>query len=648
MAGLTSADVDSRLGWACSERVEAEAGEAGTWSVTYTVGESGIAVNGGIRVQLPDSWHVGEANTAKPLQADRPEMRNFVSGSCSRQQAGLTVAVEGGSTMPNKGNRVGIDGRSGRYVYVVRAVVGREGLRCGDTIEVRYGDEAGEGGGFEASRWADGPEDVLVAVDHRGNGHFTPLHDASPQVAVRNSAVSEVILTCPSMLSVGEEGSLHVAVLDRFGNRCEDFEGYVRIRESPGLEVADQIRLTRQDRGTKRIPFFIRNTGIVRVKGIAPTGLEFMGNPIACTQARQGMRIAWGDLHSHASRSFDGVGRSPFEYAREVSALDVYALTDHSEGWPAGTWEWLRDEVDSYYRPGHFVTLLAYEASFGPPWGHHNVYFPSTEGVVSGADNGTLLDLYRALTELEAVVIPHHTGVCWEGTEGNVASGATPNPDWKYHDERLRRLIEIYSGHGQSEYFDPSHPLSYEKAAFDLAKSNPGPYYAWDAWMQGCRLGVVASSDNHQAQPGRGELGLTAFWVSELSRGEVYAALRRRSTYATTGSRILLDFSLNGTRMGGIAQGGRSVTGKIRAHGTGLIDAVELVAGDLDGGAIAVRKRWTPGDMDFETEWEDGAHVARGIYYVRLRQREPYRGRVPMAWSGPIWTVRGLGEGERR
>ena len=38
---------------------EGVAGEFGTWSVTCRVCRQGIRQGGGIRVQLPDTWHVG-------------------------------------------------------------------------------------------------------------------------------------------------------------------------------------------------------------------------------------------------------------------------------------------------------------------------------------------------------------------------------------------------------------------------------------------------------------------------------------------------------------------------------------------------------------------------------------------------------------
>ncbi|MGH9118476.1 MAG: DUF3604 domain-containing protein, partial [Acidimicrobiales bacterium] len=594
----------ARLGTARVFPPFARAGEMGTVRVQLEVGAEGIAAGGGIRVQLPDSWHMGERNISKPVHAVDPVAANFVAGACSPAGARIRIEVEGGATEGSKINRTGLDGRRGRYVYVVRAVVEGAGLEPGETLEVIYGERSAGGPGFDAARWTDGPEEVLVRVDPTGSGEHLPLAGEAPCITVRSAEVAEVVLTAPSTVAVGQDAELHIAVLDRYGNRCADFVGEVALRAAAGVRVRERVVFAPEDAGVKRVAFRVEEPGVVRVRATDPVGREIASNPIASSAAAPGLRLYWGDVHAHACHSFDAIGRSPFDYAREVSAIDVLALTDHCENWPTDTWGWLCGEVRDRCEPGSFVTLLGYEAAFGPPWGHHNVYFPGVEGVVSGSDRGTLLDLFTALEGTEALVVPHHTGVRWGGTEGNVSSGATPNPDWRYHDPRLRRLIEIYSGHGQSERYDPEHPLSYENAAYDLASSNPGPHYAWDAWGRGYELGVIAGSDNHHGQPGRGELGLTGFWAPELTREAIYGALTGRRTYATTGARILLDFTLNGAPMGATAESDGSIAVNIRAHGTGTIESVELMAGDPANGRFGVAKRWTPDAADFVIEWE--------------------------------------------
>ena len=55
------------------------AGHYGTWTVTYTVGRGGIAPGGALRVQLPDTWHAGERNSANRLQASDPTDDHYIA-----------------------------------------------------------------------------------------------------------------------------------------------------------------------------------------------------------------------------------------------------------------------------------------------------------------------------------------------------------------------------------------------------------------------------------------------------------------------------------------------------------------------------------------------------------------------------------------
>jgi hypothetical protein len=93
--------------------------------------------------------------------------------------------------------------------------------------------------------------------------------------------------------------------------------------------------------------------------------------------------------------------------------------------------------------------------------------------------------------------------------------------DWTYQNERLQTTVEIYSEHGQSEYYDRKHPLSYENCSSGTSSNDP--HYARDAWVAGQRLGVIASSDDHSASPGRPYKGLAAVYAENLTRTVPYS-----------------------------------------------------------------------------------------------------------------------------
>ena len=121
--------------------------------------------------------------------------------------------------------------------------------------------------------------------------------------------------------------------------------------------------------------------------------------------------------------------------------------------------------------------------------------------------------LFKALKDEDAVVIAH--------VGGRYA-------DVKYaHDGRLERAVEVHSSWGTFEWI------------------------LHDAFDKGFReFSVVSHSDDHKGRPGAtrpgastfGAVGgLTCYFMPELTRDALFAALRGRHHYGTTGNRLFLD-----------------------------------------------------------------------------------------------------------
>ena len=164
----------------------------------------------------------------------------------------------------------------------------------------------------------------------------------------------------------------------------------------------------------------------------------------------------------------------------------------------------------------------------------------------------------------------------------------------------------------------------------------------------GRHFGIIASSDNHFARPGREGFGVMAVYAPELTREAVFDAIRHRRTYGTTGCRLLLDFALNGTPMGGEVRLEPGQPARIVGHvvGAAPIRFVEILRGDLEAKEWRVAHReWFAGNapMELAFDWTDDAPPAQGLYYVRVRQRDIVHGRVAMAWSSPVWVEHAAG-----
>ena len=235
---------------------------------------------------------------------------------------------------------------------------------------------------------------------------------------------------------------------------------------------------------------------------------------------------------------------------------------------------------------------------------------------------------HRATLEAgRALTIPHHTG-------------KFPQPiSVVDHDPELRRNFEIYSAHGLSEAYDPTHPLAFEHSDFtNYSTSAPEGLTAQDAWARGLVLSTIAASDDHRSHPGQPHWGIAAVTAPELTRTAIFDALHARRTYGTTGARILLDFRVNNEPMGGETSTDGAPRLQVTAHGTELIESVEILRYSDPDGAFSVIYDLRPDALDFEWSGTDGEFRDESVYYLRLKQRGHTRGRIVMAWSSPIWV----------
>jgi len=278
-----------------------------------------------------------------------------------------------------------------------------------------------------------------------------------------------------------------------------------------------------------------------------------------------GYNLYWGEMHTH---NYCGGGVfGEIEQAVEIakSHLDFWASAEHNnlndeEFHPFFDWPRIKKVIKENNEPGKFVTFAGFE--YGSMRGDYNCYF---------ADDDSPDELPRDVLYLEplkefaasfggrAMLIPHHTGY-------KVGARGT---DW---DERVMALAEIFSMHGSSE-------------------REPGPFPMTLWWMgpregggtvqaglaRGKRIGFIASSDGHAGYPGCYRMGLVAAYATELTRKALWEALWARRTYAVTGDRIELEFSVDGHIMGSAYTNPGPRRLKVKVKGDDLLDQVELV-----------------------------------------------------------------------
>ena len=501
---------------------------------TYTVGAKGIEPGGGFVI-------ASHFMTGMTFQTDDEAGDNYITIAASNPAVRFSR-----STTPMSGMHGGF--RTAAEVLVFRVTSGR--LTMGDTVTVTYGDVRGGGRGLLLPSFSSDRMPLPLYVDFDGAGE--PVSVPIQPIVVTGAEVAGVHGFAPSVVAVGEPFDVFVRAQDRFYNRATgrlpiwevsvNGETWGELRSESAIAVLEDVRFDAP--GVYRFAFRSKDGAIV---GVA--------NPVLVEEAPK-RRIYWGDTHGHSGFA-EGVG-TPDQFmvwARDDARLDYVTHSEHDIWMDDFEWNVLKNNVQRYSDDG-FVAFLGYEWTIvNTQGGHHNVLFRTAEGRrrIPAQEFGTLSALYQGLRTHhdtnDVVVIPH----------------AHQAGDYRLNDPLLEPLIEIMSQHGTFEWF--------------------GRMYL----DHGHQVGFIAASDNHLSQPGYsaplgGSLsqrgGLGALRAQQGTRDALFDAMRNLATYATTGERMILDFTVNGADMGTRTPfvDTRRIAGRV--VGTAPIHTVEVVKND--------------------------------------------------------------------
>jgi len=418
----------------------------------------------------------------------------------------------------------------------------------------------------------------------RSEGAFEIMNCTHPYEAstrIDSADFERVLVFLPADVTDDHFFEIAVVALDQYGNRCTHFQERVsfpspandRFLNLPkhydftysdgGIHVFDGV-LCRHDQSKP----FVKAT-------VEINGIRCMSNACRIHVEEPDYRIFFGDLHFHSSANLDDsccggdhrgeyvTPEETYRYAAEVMRLDFAAISEHDHVFcrtdnPDQAWKDFSKKVSTdISRETGLVTFYGYEWTnkgtddLGNPCpGHRTVLYKEDENDTFFASKdrmdewNTLDDLFRSLDEkTDVLVIPHVMNPNFRPWSSD--------PDDVERANEYQRVGEIYShkNNGRPALFE----CQIHKAPF------PEHSYRY-AWSQGHEIGLIGSTDNHLGQAGASAWtkdihhagGLAAVLAENTGtrRDSIWNAFNNRQTYATTGEKAYLRFSIDDYPMG--------------------------------------------------------------------------------------------------
>ena len=480
------------------------AGSYGTWTVTYTAGEKGVAPGGTIRIYTD-----ADSDRATP-QVDDPAGADY-----------LTVDAP-------KEARVGVLVQS--MMSLLLTVNGRA-LAPGERVSVVYGDTSAGGPGFRAQTFAEARHYFWVGVD-AGDGEVITLPDP-PALRIIGGEAASLTVNAPSLAAVGEPFRIQVKVEDAWGNPAIAYRGEVALTGGE-VRVPASVTFDRVAGGICWVEGCIaRAEGICRLRA-TDGALTAQSNPIDCRQTAPDLMLYWGDSHGGQVAMAEKIPDF-FEYARDVAGIHFAGYQRNDHVLSTRDWALQREAERAYHQPGRFVALPGFEWSAQTTrGGHHNVYFRRHDQPIRRSGHEGLADKSDADTDLTHITEVYEA---YRGTDTLItAHVGGEHSDLQYHDPHLEPAVEVTSDHGTFEWI------------------------LQETFERDYRMGFFGGSDSHNGRPGNdtpgfqhrryAKAGLAAVYAPELTIESILAAYKARRIYATTGARILLRTDCEGHGMG--------------------------------------------------------------------------------------------------
>ena len=487
------------------------AGEFASFTLTYTAGYFGIDDTGSLKIVHRFASDMGK------MQFTDPKGWNYVTAEASN---GALLELR----YDQKGNF-----RPWDKTLLIRVQLGF--LREGDQIVIRIGDQRQGSPGIRVQTFTEPTFEFKVLVDAFATYNYVELPNQPTIPVVAGPPVLFKALL-PTERLKGDHFKLGFKGEDRWGNPTHQVKGRFFLHASlPTKGLPEFIDLNEGSRAHIINGLSTEQTGELVITITDANGLTLCrSNPLRIS-SQLSLQPFWADLHGQSEETIGTNGaKELIEFAKDIAFLDVMSHQGNDFQITTPFWQELNRLTAQFNKNGEFVIFPGYEWSGNTGLGgDRNVMFMkegrqihrSHHALVEDmsdveTDANSAVDLFKALENEDCVVFAHIGGRYADITIA--------------HDSKIERSVEVHSDWGTFEWL------------------------LQDAFEQGYRVGILANSDGHKGRHGASHPGASLFGAygglscllaKDLSRESIFAALRNRHHYATTGTRAYLSTKVN-------------------------------------------------------------------------------------------------------
>jgi hypothetical protein len=491
---------ESKIGHASFSTKKIVAGSVVSCVLDFTVGETGIDDSGSMKILFPIVTDFGVP------QFSNPDENNFVSFESSNSDVDIKP-ISNATGFPAK-----IHIRP--WSKGMQLVFKNTHLQFGDSIKINFKN-------WKVQTFYEKIFRIKILVDPFATDQFIELPQAI-SFEVEPDKPDKIVIIAPSEIIKSKPFSFLVKAEDRWGNACFNFDGEVSLVEnSDFISLPKKIKL--KSGKAMVLTKMINDFGQIQAKFI---NLVHTSNPILAKINDQNLKMFWADLHGQTEETVGtGTIEEYFNFAKDYSLLDITAHQGNDFQIPKSFWNKINSLSKKMTKQEKFVVFPGFEWSGNSSKGgdrnvlfleEGNKIFRSSHALVEDisdvkTDAPDITDLFKKLKGTKHIVMAH-------------VGGRYAVMD--HHDSESERLVEVHSVWGTFEWI------------------------LFEALKKGYKVGVMANSDGHDGRvgssyPGFSEFnnygGLTCVLAQNLTRNDIFNALRSRHCYGTTGNRMFID-----------------------------------------------------------------------------------------------------------